>query len=206
MLSLYHQARPDTRRSLQGHPLARRASRGNGPSSSPPPAPASAPCPPPASKETPTLGPHPLIAQVLSDVLTPCTPGLSKPRQTQPGGTERAHCMRDLAHSTHVNTHTGTCVCTHSTHDCTQHTREYTGVFAHTAHMTVHTHMNTHTTTYMSTHSTHSLHTLLCTWHTGEYTHVCVHTQPHDYAHSTQVNTHMCVCTHSHMTMHTAHR
>lgn len=55
------------------------ASRGNGPSSSHPPAPASAPFPPPTSKETPTLGPpglqggaphptpQPLIAQVLSD-------------------------------------------------------------------------------------------------------------------------------------------
>lgn len=83
-----------------GTPLARRASRGNGPSSSHPPAPASAPFPPPTSKETPTLGPHPLIAQVLSDVLTPCTAGLSKPGQTQPGGTEHAHCTRDYAHST----------------------------------------------------------------------------------------------------------
>lgn len=60
--------------------------RGNGPSSSHPPAPASAPFPPPTSKEAPTLGPpglrggaphltpHPLIAQVLADVLNPRYP------------------------------------------------------------------------------------------------------------------------------------
>lgn len=124
-----------------GTPPGRGASGGNGPSSSHPPAPASAPFPTPTSKETPTLGPpglrggaphltpHPLIAQVLSDVLTPRYPRALQAR----ANTTRMHrvcplhtwlctrhtgdCTHVCAHSTpdyaHVNTHTGSCACTH---------------------------------------------------------------------------------------------